>query len=60
MAKSLFKLPNKEPVDSIVKADDKYTTKMDIPHYTPKGNKPSVGELYDKTKYSELCKAINR
>lgn len=60
MAKSLFKLPNKESSPSITKADDKYTTKMDIPHYTPKGIKPEIGELFDKAKYSELCKAINK
>lgn len=56
-SRELFKVNHKKEE---LKVDDKYTSKMNIPQYTPKGVKPELGELFDKTKYSELCKAINK
>lgn len=41
-------------------ADDKYSTKVMIPHYTPSKKSPNILELCDTTKYMELCDAINK
>ena len=39
--------------------DHTYTAKIDIPQYTPKGEKPAYEELCDQEKYNELVQAIN-
>lgn len=41
-------------------ADTKYTAKVEIPQYLPKNEKPSIYQLYDSRKYSELINAIER
>lgn len=40
--------------------DNKYTGKLQIPQYMPSGKKPKMEELFDKTKYSDLCRNINQ
>lgn len=40
--------------------DSRYTTSIDIPHYTPSGNDVSLDECYDTTKYRELIEEIER
>ena len=44
------------PVD---KEDDLYTTKIESPIYTPKGEKPKTTELFSLGKYNELIDKIN-
>lgn len=39
--------------------DDKYTTKVSIPQYLPKGDKPSVYSLVDRKKYDSLMQEIS-
>ena len=38
--------------------DDKYTTKVDVPHYQITGENPPISELVDTTKSQELIKKI--
>lgn len=38
--------------------EDKYTRKIDAPNYIPKGLKPSIVELYDEKKTTELISQI--
>lgn len=46
--------------DDIEEGPDKtYTAKIDIPQYTPKGEKPDYSELCDREKYDELIQEIN-
>jgi hypothetical protein len=40
-------------------ADETYTTKIESPVYTPKGEKPSEGSLYNLEKYNALIEKIN-
>ncbi len=49
---SLFELPETE------KEEKKYTTKISIPQYQPKGDMPSIYSLCDKRKYEQLLKNI--
>jgi len=37
----------------------KYTTKVEAPQYLPKNKCPSIYDLVDTKKYSELCAEIN-
>ena len=39
--------------------DNTYTSKIDIPQYAPKGEKPDYSELCDQEKYDELIQEIN-
>lgn len=39
--------------------DSKYTSKIKIPVYEPKGLKPAIGELFNNTKTTELIKDID-
>lgn len=41
-------------------ADGKYTGKIQIPQYRPSDKKPRLEEIFDKSKYSELCQKINK
>ena len=41
-------------------ADTKYTAKVEIPQYLPKNEKPSIYQLYDSRKYSELLNRIEQ
>ena len=36
-----------------------YTTKVGIPQYLPKGEKPLIESIYDDSKYKELLRDIN-
>jgi len=38
--------------------EEKYTTKIEIPIYEPKGIKPKIKDLYDDTKYRSLIERI--
>jgi hypothetical protein len=38
--------------------DDTYTTKIESPIYTPKGEKPDIKELYNLDKYNKILKKI--
>ena len=49
----LFNVPKKE-----IELDDKYTSKITIPQYQIKGEKPYIDELIDKTKTIELLNKI--
>lgn len=40
--------------------DDKYTSKVSIPQYLPKDEKPRIDELYSTYKYDQLVSRINR
>lgn len=40
--------------------DDKYTDKIELPLYEPKGPKPALEELYDLTKYKKLAEEITQ
>jgi hypothetical protein len=39
--------------------DEKYTRNIQAPIYTPKGDKPTINELYDETRTTELLTEIN-
>lgn len=41
------------------KKDDKYSTKVGVPQYLPKNEKPSVFSLWNDKKYQELMTRIN-
>lgn len=51
-------------VDGDVSEEDgfesKYTTKLDVPHYQIKGDKPLISELFDDSKTLELQKEIRK
>lgn len=54
-SKPLFEIKNtKKEVDN-----NPYTMKVNIPQYLPSANCPTLVELYDTSKYSELVKDIN-
>lgn len=38
---------------------EKYTTKIDVPQYQIKGEKPNIKELFDDEKCKQLCEEIN-
>lgn len=40
--------------------DEIYTTKIEPPIYTPKGEKPSINSLYDLTKYEQILTDIEK
>lgn len=40
--------------------NDKYTTKVEIPHYEIKGEEPTIDELINKSKCEELIEKINK
>jgi len=40
--------------------DDLYSTKIESPIYTPKGEKPKEFELYDLSKYDSIIEEINK
>ena len=42
------------------KGSDKYNKKILAPQYVPKNTKPSIAELYNSAKYSELMASINQ
>jgi hypothetical protein len=53
-----------EEIDALLSSDfyeheNKYTTKIDAPHYQPTGECPPVSELCDLTKYNQLVAQIN-
>lgn len=39
--------------------DSKYTKKIDAPTYQPSGDQPLIADVYDNTKYIELCAKIH-
>lgn len=39
--------------------DTKYSRSIQIPQYEPKNRQPLIQELYDRRKYSRLCKEAN-
>ena len=43
-----------------VDENNKYTKKIQIPHYTPKDEKPHIDSLIDYKKYSKLIANINK
>jgi len=45
---------------SVDGADNPYTGKIEAPIYEPKGERPPVCELSDKTKTNELCEEIEK
>ena len=44
--------------DSNAEDDGQYTTKIEAPIYTPKGERPAVSDLTDRAKAEELCAEI--
>ena len=40
-------------------SDNKYTKKVGIPQYLPKGVQPSINSIYSRKKYDELIQEIN-
>ena len=40
-------------------SDNKYTKKVSIPQYLPKGVQPSINSIYSRKKYDELIQEIN-
>lgn len=53
-------LDNVDMPETSVLTNEKYTTKVDIPQYEIKGEKPKINELYDTTKTQELINKINK
>lgn len=51
-------LDEDNPTEPFGKVDEGYTTKIKAPIYEPKGEKPSVGSLQDRTKTEQLCEEI--
>jgi hypothetical protein len=47
-----------EGLEGDAEGDGQYTTKIEAPIYTPKGERPAVSELTDCTKAEELCAEI--
>lgn len=45
-------------IEQDVEVDKKYTTKVQIPQYLPKNEKPSIHSLVDDRKYRELLNQI--
>lgn len=41
-------------------SQNQYTQKIDAPIYTPKGERPSIDDLTDRSKEKELCEEINK
>ena len=41
-------------------SDNPYTSKVESPIYTPKGDKPKLSELFDLTRYSKLIAEIDK
>lgn len=41
-----------------VNPDNAYTQKIEIPHYTPKGDRPDIADLYDDTHRDRLLRDI--
>lgn len=50
-----FETPDEEEANG----DDRYTSKVDIPQYTPTGKKVSLSECVDMSKYESLLKEID-
>ena len=44
--------------EALVEDDGQYTGKVEAPIYTPKGERPAVSELTDRTKAEQLCVEI--
>lgn len=46
-------------INTNIEEDNKYTSKVQIPHYEPKNEKPSVYSLFDDRKYRDLLNQIS-
>ena len=42
-----------------IQDDKKYTKKVGIPQYLPKGTQPNINSIYSRKKYDELMQEIN-
>ena len=49
-----------EVEEQSVLTNEKYTTKVEIPQYEIKGEKPSISELINEEKYNELIRKIEK
>lgn len=53
-----FDLNGLEGIELVAVDDKTYTNKIVVPIYTPKGERPNPGELFDRTKTEQLLKEI--
>lgn len=60
MAKSLFKIAEKQQEENVNVKESKYTTKVDIPQYLPNCEKPNINDLCNMDKYDKLVYNIKR
>ena len=49
-----------ESAENLVNADGKYVATIQVPQYIPSDKQPSLQELYNSKKYSELIAEINK
>ena len=47
-------------IEETIENDKRYTAKVQIPHYQPKNDKPSIHSLVDDRKYKELVNQISK
>ena len=60
MAKSLFKVAEKQQEENVDIKESKYTTKVDIPQYLPNCEKPNINDLCSREKYDKLVYNIKK